>query len=281
MVATRNSVFDRVAVDHLIEGGSRIIWRLRDDFSVPTPHVFQLQAGESGIAEADDWDDVGSPVTDTFLAVDSSQRDFAISQTAHYRVVLTAGSGTYISPPVACWARLNRHDWLNARAVARREALRQRIGAGELGWLFKRRKLTAPVTDPNVVDPLTGEVISTINTVGVGTGLIDGYFSPVPFWIDQTIQPRYSRRDPQRGQVDDAASVGQCLGFPQLDHGDVWASATNDARFTLHKVTPVLHVRNVPVIVSVEMKRMSPSDPIYDLSLPDTPALQTVERAEL
>lgn len=281
MITTRDTVFDRVAVDHLTKDGSRVYWRLRDDFADPQPHIFQLQTGESGVPEADDWTDVGDPVTDVFQAVDDTQREFAISQTSHYRVVLTTDLGEYISQPASCWARLSRHDWLNARAVARRELLRHRVDASEPGWLFKRRKLTPVVTDPNVVDPLTGEVIKTMNTVGIGTGRLGGYFDPVPFWIDQMPGPRYARRDENRGHVDDIAAQGRCLGFPQLDHNDVWASATGDARFALHKVTPVASIKNVPVVVEVEMRRLSPTDPIFELPLPPAPKLQTVERAEI
>jgi hypothetical protein len=278
---TRDNVFDRVVVDHIVAGDTRVVWRLRDDFVDAQPHTFRLQTGESGVAAADDWLNVGSPVVDSFLAFDPTQRDYAITQTSHYRVKLTTAVGEYFSQPAACWSHLHRHDWLNARAVVRRELLRHRVASSEPGWLFKRRQKTAKIVDPHIIDPLTGEVIKTSNTVGIGTGCIGGYFSPVSFWMDLQPTARYSRRDESRGQVDDINTLGRAVAFPQLDHGDVWASSTGDARYAIHEIRAEALVRNTPIIVSASLRRLSPSDPIYELPLPPRPALQTVDRWEV
>jgi hypothetical protein len=276
----RDAVFDRVTVDHVLKNGTRVSWRLRPEFMAPPPFTFQLQIGESGLAEADDWTDLGDPTDDVvYLLDETGQHDFAVMPTTHYRVKLTTVYDTFYSPPVNCWGRMHRHDWLNARAIIRRELLRQKICAGAYGWLFKRRKRTEPVTNTAVVDFLTKEIINTQGTEGVGTDLIGGYFQPVPFFIDLAPNDRYSRRSEQ-GQIDEQAPIGRSAAFPELDHGDVWATATGDARYAVHRVTTLAQIRGVPIIVAPALKRLSPSDPIYDLPLPETPPLQTLGREE-
>lgn len=284
MVATRDAVFSRVTADHVLKGGTRITWRLNQEFlaTAPAPLTFQLQLGESGIADADDWADVGDAADDVVFLLDEEavQRDFSVHPTSHYRVKLTTAFDTYFSPPVGVYGRLHRNDWLEARAIVRRENLRNKVRAGAYGWLFKRRKRTAPVTDPGVVDMLTGEVTRTINTAGVGTELLGGYFAPAAFMVDFTPNERYARRSEQQGHVDDTMQLGRAIAFPELDHGDVWVSATGDARHAIHRVRTVAAIRNVPIVVAVEMKLLSPTDPIYELPLPEVPPLQTLGREE-
>jgi len=273
-------VFDRVVIDHLHAGGSRVSWRMREDFADPSPWQFELQVGESAVQSANDWSTVAS-VTDGGVLVDDTPRDVSVNPTTHYRVKLVSESGTYYSKPEPSWGTINRRDWLLACAIARREMLRLRVNAAEPGWLFKRRKKTAVVPDTKVVDFLTREIRSTRNTAGVGTDRIGGFFNPVLHYIDLDPAVRYSHRDADRGNVDDVVTLGQCLAFPQLEHGDVWATATGDARFQIHEVTTVCAFRNIPLIVNPKVYRLSPSDPVFELPLPDVPPLQTAGRDEI
>lgn len=275
-----DTTFDRVVVDHLSASGTRVAWQLRSDFPDLGPYVFTLQVGESGNPLADDWADIGT-ITDGFTLSDNQVRDVSVNPTTHYRVKLVTGTATYHSKPEPSWGAIHRRDWLRACAIARREMLRLRLAASEPGWLFKRRKKTPVVADSKIVDFLTGEVRVTKNTAGIGTDRIGGYFTPMAHYIDLDPAQRYASRDPERGNVDDVKTLGRCLAYPQLDHGDVWASATGDARFQIHRVRTVTAFRNVPVVVSVEASRLSPTDPVYELALPSPPTLQTLSRAEI
>src|SRR6478735_7071357 len=83
------SPFDRVVVTYLLRGGTRVFWELRDSFVAPGPYAFQLQVGSSENRDADDWENVGAPVTDAFQAVDGEQRIFGKVRWQFYRVRLT------------------------------------------------------------------------------------------------------------------------------------------------------------------------------------------------
>jgi len=146
--------------------------------------------------------------------------------------------------------------------------------------LYKRKKRTEAVVDPVLVDFVTNEIISTAKTAGVGTDRVGGYFDPVNHWMHVDLAERYNHRDAARGQVDDQMHTGVCVGMPQLDHGDVWATATGDIRYAVHGIRPVVYIRQVPVIVQVSLRKLSPTDPIYDLALPRTPAMAYAGRME-
>lgn len=266
----RDSVFYRVVVDRVQAGGSRISWLITDEFTGPSPWSFQLQIGESGVAGATDWVNVGAPVVDTFTVVDTTARDFAVQPLTHYRVVLTdAAAAVHTSPAEPSTGRLKRQDWLLARAHIRRELLQHKRRGGERGWLFKQKRRTPQSTNPQVVDPLSGRVIKTRNTGNAGTARPGGYFSPILFDICPLMDGgRGINRDEARGNIDDQQRMGVAIGFPQLDRGDVWASMTGDARYVIDKIQTKASVRNVPIIVQVSMSRLAETDPVYEIALP-------------
>jgi len=280
MPGTRNDVFSRVTVDHMLRAGTRVSWRLQPDFARQDTLIFQLQLSETGVPDADDWVDIGDEAINVISLEDVVQRDFGATPSSHYRVRLNFNGTDYFSPPEGCWGRLNRHDWLKARAMVRRERLREKLFAGTWGWFFKKRTKTEKVQDVNVVDYGTGEVIKSRNTPGVGTDRVGGYFAPFLMQMDLTPQGSYPHRDNDRGNIDDIVTTGRTIAFPEMTHGDFWANATSDARYTIHGTKCVAHLRGVPLFVSAELREVDLGDPIYELDLPEVPSLTTLGREE-
>ena len=50
------------------------MWELLDTFTDKGPLTFQLQVGSTANQDADDWENVGLPVTDQYFALDGEQR---------------------------------------------------------------------------------------------------------------------------------------------------------------------------------------------------------------
>lgn len=268
MPKTRDIVFSRVSVDHLVEGGTRVTWELLPTFTDATPHTFQLEVGFTGLAGATDWVDVGSPVVDTFYVVDSTKRIYGKRLITHYRVELTTSAGTYTSQPAATYGTLNKRDWLLARSIIRKELLRHDKKTSPSGFLLKRKWTTAVIDDHVVVDPLTGEVVKTINTDGKGTDKLGGYFNPVAMFMDLSPETHYTRVDDKvRGTINDVRIKGRAIAFPQLNTKDVWVDATSDKRYFVHSVQHAAEIRGVPVIVNVELRPAPFNHPVYEISL--------------
>lgn len=282
MPNSRDDVFSRVTVDHLLKAGTRVSWRLQPEWAGVSGMLFQLQLGESGIPDADDWQNVGSSGVDVITLIDDGgQRDFGASPSSHYRVKMSvAGHPDHYSQPLSCWGRLNRYDWLRARANVRRELLRHRTLSGAYGWLFKRRKKTETIQSVDVVDFLTKEIIRSEDNGGAGTDKVGGYFAPVYMYMDINPQSSYPRRDEARGPVNDIITTGRAIAYPEMEHGDFWANATSDFRYAIHEVKILGHMRGIPLIVGMTLRQLDLTDPVYDIDLPPVPPLQTQDREE-
>jgi hypothetical protein len=275
MIDSRDLVFDRVEVDFLAKGGTRVTWSLFYQFAEPGPHSFRLQAGSTGAAGADDWADVGAPVVDGFQAVDPSPRSSGRDATTHYRVRLTTPAGAHTSRPAHVFGVLSRGDWLLAREVVRLERLRLREYAGASGWLYKRRRAGSipPQSDQlaAVTDPLTGEVTNSRRPQTVGTEFLGGFFAPVPVELDLERSGLYAARaDDLRGTVDDDGLVvkARAVAIPALAHNDVFVAAGSDRRYYVHRVRTAAELRSTPLVLDVELRVAPFSDVIYALARP-------------
>ena len=172
-----DSPFDRVVVSYLIRGGAVVQWELLPTFTEPMPYRFQLQVGRTPNPNADDWEDVGLPVENSFLAVNGEQRVWGKTNWTHYRVRLETSLGVHYSLPVNGLGTLDRRSWRLARETVRQELVRFRVTAGQPGYLLKRRVTGTPC--PRCLDFQTEEVRDPNCVDCYGTGFACGYFFPI------------------------------------------------------------------------------------------------------
>ena len=273
-------MFDRVIVDHLVRGSTRVSWGLFYQFTDVDPWVFTLQVGETGNPNAADWQDVGPSFTNAFYAVDDTRRDFGAVRTVHYRVKLQTPQGMYFSPPAAVFGVLDLHDWLLAREYVRKEQLRHRL-ATVAGWLLKRRRTGTPpqdalTGDPRtaVVDPLTNEIVRREGPPAeatFGTEFLEGYYAPAPFSLDVTDWAYFDAQDPaMTTQTTNNArsTTARILMFPYVTNRDVFVAAHSDLRYELNGVKVIGSQHSVPLIGSVEAQLIPFSDIVYTIPVP-------------
>lgn len=272
--------FERVLVDHLVRGGTRVSWTMARGFWVDGPWSFQLQVADHGVGTSGDWEDVGTPVVDAFTAWDPTMRLTGVYMRTHYRVVLTAGGQTYASEPAHCFGYLGVKDWLLAREIVRKERLRLRVTTiGNDGWLLKRKQRGATIpavdaADPTkmVVDPLTGEVVKRHEAIStVGTEYLGGYYTPVPTWIGLEPQGTAAQTSPAgRGTVDELATPtrARVVLFPPVERRDVFVQEGSDQRFEFDSVRTVVEVRSVPLVAECELIQLPFNDVVYRVGVP-------------
>ena len=262
------SVFDMVHVSYLIRGGTRVMWELLPEFNDPRPWNFQLQVGETGNENADDWEDVGLPVENTCYAIDSSKRSYSKTQDTHYRIKLTTTLGTYYSDPVAKSGILGPRVWRLAQEVVRKEKLRFRYTSQD-GYLLKRRATGQDCG--KCLDLQTGEVTDPYCTECWGTGKQCGYYYPMAcIWADLSPKTRRLHLDNNatRGTVQDIVVTGRMLMLPLIDEQDVWVSRKTDDRYYIHSIQDVAEMRGVPLVANVEMRPAPFTDVIYNIAIP-------------
>lgn len=251
-----------------IAGETRVEWTLHPNFTETGPYVFQLQAGHTGLQDSDDWVDVGATVTDTYYALDDTQRVYGKFQWTHYRVKLTVGSTEYFSDAVVPLGNLTFQDWNKAREILRMEQLRLKQSAGQEGYLLKRRLFGTPCS---CIDPQTGEIRKPHHEECYGTGIVGGYFEPYPcFYVDMSPVKHRSHLDSGagRGTIDDLPVVkGRMISMPQVFSYDVWVDRDSDHRWMMHQIDSIAEVRGVPLVVSTEMRLLPFTHPVYKITI--------------
>lgn len=262
------NVFDRVHVSHLTRGGTRVLWDLLPSFADPLPHVFQLQVGPTSNPDADDWEDVGLAMENSFYAIDGEQRVFGKTHYFFYRVQLSTSVGIYYSEPTAGLGVLGRRDWRIAREIVRKEKLLHRLGSQE-GYLLKRR--WSGVRCSKCLDPQLGESLDPHCEICFGTRFVCGYYFPMPcVWA--SLPPRTHRKHLDggqgRGTISDVVVKGRLLMLPLLQEYDVWVSGDLDDRYYVHTLEHAAEMRGVPLIAAAELRPASATDVIFDIEIP-------------
>ena len=269
--------FKRVDVDWLVRGEARISWQLQFCDIGPEPISYQLQASETGLSLADDWEDVGSPQTNVSFLTDSSHMPSGQLNRWHYRVKATSANGvTYVSSPAHSYGILSARDWRLAREITRKELLRLRKYVGMGGWLLKRKWRGS---DPQpqsaedlIIDPLTGETLNPDQDTTYDTTKLGGFYEPYPIWFELSPESHYIARDDSlvKGNVSPHEVTGRTLAFPQLMYGDVFVHDGSDRRYMIHAVKHIAELRGVPIIVACQMRLLPYSDIAYEVAVPES-----------
>lgn len=264
----RCSAFNRVLVDFLVEGSTRVTWELRTDFPFRGPLSFQLQVSDSGLSAADDWIEVGDPVSDVSFAVDATRRIWGKQLTTHYRVVLTDGLGNvYVSAPATPLGSLNPQDWIRAREILRLQQLQMTTLSGVEGFLLKRKRAGVPCSA--CVDPASGQGTDSNCSVCYGTQIEGGYFLPVPGVYTEL--PTYSGEEgwteSPEGTSLPLKGPAIFLGLPLLSSKDLWVDAASDLRYKIGRVNVKAQIRSLPLITEVWLEQLDFSDVAYKIPL--------------
>lgn len=257
-----------VHVDHLVLGTTRVTWEMRPTFSARTPYEFQLQVGSTGVAEADDWKDVGPAVTNTYLASDGERRAVGRQLVWHYRVRLTdADGGVYYSQAASLLGNLGARESGVAKEIIRKWRLRAGQWAGVRGFLLKRKREGELCT--RCLDPDTGEVTDSNCPVCKGARHVAGYFRAVAETYSDLGLPEIheERTDGPEGWTLPTAVNAVFLGNPLLSTGDLWVNAESDERYYVEKIAVKARVRNVPVVSEAILRLLPFGDVAYQVPL--------------
>lgn len=262
MPFTENFPFRRLAVDHLILGGSRIWWQHHRNFNDPFPHVYQLQAGRTGLADATDWVDVGPPATNSYFLTDDQRRLTGKSLLTHYRVILTTPTHQYVSNPVHVFGELPEKDWLLCREIIRKESLSDKFTATD-GILLKRLRYGIPCDTCR--DFLTNDVSDSRCPECKGVGFKVGYHPPTPFCLSfgpETIpEARGGAEMPGETQYQEMRC--RCLAMPAVALEDIWVNARDDRRWAIDTIAYKAQWRGVPLVSELTLRLVPFTDVVY------------------
>jgi hypothetical protein len=259
--------FQRVIVDYVVEGGTRVTWFLERLFVDPLPHSFQLQFAETSTPTADDWADVGLPVSNGFFAIDDEKRLWGKSLEVHYRVVLTTPVNTYTSDPASVLSDVPYRDWLDIREQYRQYKKVLAKYKGTAGYLLKRKRFGRPCQ--TCLDPLTQEGMRSNCPECFGTEITAGYYKAVPdFYVDMATQSAREMTNLQgRATVKDVVLPGLCPGDVLVNSRDVFVEKNSGRRHNIETVGTESEFRAYPICLKLELRQIPFSDVIYRVDL--------------
>jgi hypothetical protein len=264
------AAFERVVISYITKGSTRVLWSLFPTFTDPGPLEFQLQVGTTANPNADDWADVGLPVTDQYFAVDPEQRVWGMLQWTHYRVKLTTTRGVYYSVPTGGLGTLDRRAWLVARERLRQRLVAYRVGFGaQRGFLLKRRVTGQPC--PTCTDYQTNQSRDPDCPDCYGTGKKCGYYYPIGCtWAEIDPTTYHVALDPQgqMGTVNNVVVRSEMVMTEVLVEHDLFIVQETDLRYFIHDVQHTCEVRGVPVIAKVTLRPIPYSSSLYDIVIP-------------
>ncbi len=264
MPQSENWPFQRLLVDHLFRGTTRIWWTLAANFNDPQPQSFQLQAGYTGNFNALDWVDVGTPAINAYYLDDDTPREQSGKRLlTHYRIVLTTPRMKYVSGPQGIWGTLDTKDWNLAKELVRKERLRQDLVSKE-GYLLRRMRFGVQSTVNT--DTLTGEITDSAHPAAWGTAFKVGYHPPVNIMADfeeKDINEVRGGADVTSNNSRPAEFLAKIVAFPDVAKEDVWVDATTDERWLIGAIKITVSLRGVPLVYNVGMSLIPFNDVIY------------------
>lgn len=262
------SVFNRLVVFPLITGCTLVQWSLRNTFKDPGPYSFQLQVSPSaGLAEADDWHTIGSPILDEYQAEDPYRREYAQRKFMAYRVRLDTSAGTYYSETHGADGYLSKRDWLKVRNELRIHQQRLAQVAGTEGYLLRRR--VVGTSCPDCLAAVTNEVEDANCPTCYGTKIVGGYYPPKSC-VYAELLPSQTRTfhnliDPKNQE---ATIPARLLNIPPLFSYDVWVNRFSDERYYIHDLHDEVVIRGITLVrYPVILRRAHFKDIVYSFPI--------------
>ncbi|RKX21348.1 MAG: hypothetical protein DRP45_12420 [Candidatus Zixiibacteriota bacterium] len=258
-IVVHDNVFDRViATPHML-GGTVVNWALRSGLALEGPYTFYLEWAEHPDAG---WEEVAGPTSDMVL-VDTQQRRFSKLPHSVYRVRLEAASETRYSDPNPLMGNWNRHDFLLAREVVRREYLLLTRYTGTLGAYLARKQWGSLCS--SCADYDTGQPTNAHCTECWGTGITGGYHAASNLYLAEGRTNFRTSRDGARGMVSDQVQAARAVACPFLTAEDLWINLQTDERWAIQSKRTLVEVRGKPLVWDVELRLLPPSDIAYEI----------------
>ena len=261
-VVPHGGVFDRVITLPVAQDSTQVTWWLTPSFvkRIKTTPVFQLQWAETAEAA---FVDVGS-TTESTTATDTERRTYSKESFSVYRIKLVMGDSTYYSDPVAVTGRLNRHNYLLAKEIVRREFVLLTRYTGISGDYYARRQWGTPCTA--CLDFNTGEPTNQHCTTCKGTGLVSGYHAPVTMIVGTALQdPHRVTRDENKGILHDTMMNVRAVAAPSVTTGDVWRCTDTGEFWSIQTHKDIAVIKGVPIVKELELKLIEPDNEVYSL----------------
>jgi len=254
----------RISPNYL--GGFLYSWEIDGGFNDPAPWVFCVQLGDTADGP---WKTISPDLVNVIAWRDRGGKHlYGKTNVLHFRVALRTANGTYFSHPIQPYGDLPRREYLLAREIMRREALRARVLAGTECDLYIRSTFGPKCTF--CIDPVTGDVRDSHCRKCLGTGRYPAYFGPHRMMLSFSVDSSHHKANSNDGTHETRMFEALAIGNPVIKQGDVIVDRMRDKRYVVGEASIVSEVRRVPCLQRVGFDEAPLSDPIYRLGQEDS-----------
>lgn len=254
----------RISPNYL--GGFLYSWEISGGFDDPGPWTFVVQRGHTSEGP---WETISPELENVVAWMDEGGKDlYGKSDVLHFRAVLSTPRGRYFSHPMHPYGDLPRREYLLAREIMRREALRARILAGVECDVYVRSTFGPKCT--HCIDPVTGDVRDSHCRHCMGTGRDPAYFGPHRMMLSFSTDSSHAKRNSNDGTHETRAFEAIAIGNPVLKKGDVVIDRAQDKRYVVGVASVVSEVRRVACLQRLGFDEAPLSDSIYRIGVMET-----------
>lgn len=245
-------------------GGFSYSWELSGGFNDPAPWVFTVQRGPTNEGP---WEDISPKLVNAVAWRDEGGKNLGgKANTLYFRAVLRTKRGTYVSPVMQPYGDLGRREFLLAREIIRREALRARILSGVECDVYIRSTFGPKCT--HCIDPVTGEVRDAHCRYCFGTGRYPAYYGPHRMMLSFSTDAAHRKGNSNDGTHETRMFEALAIGNPVLKHGDVIVDTRQDKRYVIGTASVTAEVRRIPCLQNLAFEEAPVSDSVYRIGLP-------------
>lgn len=246
-----------------------IEWELDNRFT-PTSgqYTFYVDYARSG----GDWIRLNStsPVINQNFYTDTTEYKYGTVNDLYYRVEMVDGSSSYYSSPASATGELSSRDFNILRELLRQEYIRLSKSAGIDGYILRKRHWGLACTQCTDYD-LSNESTNPDCSYCYGTGVLYGYYSSIPMYMDLAAQFKSQLESKiPTGVEDNIIKQGRCVAYPQIYSGDIWIASKTDTRYVIRVVETAASIKETPAVYNVVLAEI-PADRIeYSIPLQTT-----------
>lgn len=213
----------------------------------------------------DDWEILGYMDEGTCIYVDDERLPWNKSRDVYYKMRIYHSDGFTDTEvvPAGRYSDKNSLPYINGLKKALETEIKEN---GRNGFLLKAKhwgKKCKKCTDFG-----TGRSVNDHCPHCFGTGFDGGYYEVLPLGIidsaPQTIQARTAE-----DYADSETLSARCMANPVILRGDIWVSTNTNDRYMIDQAMPTSLYKGIPVVLTLNLKKLAQSDVIYEKTVDD------------
>ena len=266
-----SDVFFKITVSADLQDRKIINWQMAGSFKPKGRTHFYIDTSIS----AGDWLQLAGPITDDCFYVDPVKRSWNKDRNMFYRIRFKQDDKWVYSTPTQSGFTGSNRELALMKEMTRKQALVNRLG-GDPGVFLKRRNWGQLCTACTDFD--TREVVDISCPVCFGTGIVGGYFAPIPLTMLCPGTPTNQRgMEPELGTAQVTEDGKRCIAFPFIEKNDLWVNTRTSLRWNIKDVKIAAEFNDLPMFYEITLALIPQTNVVYDQGMKDLSSTPAVE----